>query len=246
VLDPRSWWAALAVAMVACSSPDATPATSSPTTTAVGAVTTTTLGQVTTTSAAVATTVAATFASSVSPVTAADLPSSWRPGCPVGVDQLRMIRMSYWGFDDKPHTGSIVVAASVTGAVTTVFRQLYDERFPIRRMEPVDVFGGDDDASMAADNTSAFNCRNAVSSGPPHWSAHAYGQAVDVNPVENPYLLDGAVLPPSGAAFTDRSAYRPGMAIRGGVLTAAFASVGWSWGGLWASPDYQHFSATGG
>jgi hypothetical protein len=179
-------------------------------------------------------------------VTTADVPSSWRPGCPVGVDQLRQLRLSYWGFDDRPHTGTMVVAASVTTAVTTVFRQLFDQRFPIRRMEPVDAYGGGDDASMAADNTSGFNCRNAVSSGPPQWSAHAYGQAIDVNPVENPYLLDGAVLPPSGAAFADRSTYRPGMAVRGGQLPAAFASAGWSWGGLWASPDYQHFSATGG
>jgi hypothetical protein len=99
---------------------------------------------------------------------------------------------------------------------------------------------------MAVDNTSAFNCRPAVAEGPPHWSNHAYGLAVDVNPVENPYLLGGRVLPPAGADFVDRSVYRPGMAIAGGVLTSAFAEVGWGWGGTWANPDYQHFSSTGG
>ena len=161
-------------------------------------------------------------------------------------DGLRLLRLSYWGFDGQPHVGSLVVAESVTDAVLQVFRTLHDQRFPIRRMEPVDVYGGDDDASMAADNTSGFNCRNAVSSGPPHWSNHAYGLAIDVNPIKNPYLLGSQVLPPAGADYVDRSPYRPGMAVEGGVLVAAFEAVGWSWGGTWSSPDYQHFSSTGG
>lgn len=183
------------------------------------------------------------FTGTVAAVTAADLGSSWRPGCPVAPADLRILRVSHWGFDDQPHQGSIVVAASVTEPVLDVFRTLYDQRFPIRRMDPVDTFGGDDNASMAADNTSGFNCRLAVTDGPPSWSSHAYGLAIDVNPVENPYVLGGQVLPPAGATYTDRSDYRPGMA-GDGPLTAAFAAVGWSWGGVWA--DYQHFSANGG
>ena len=186
-----------------------------------------------------------TFSSSVAPVTAADLAGSWRPGCPVSPAELRLVRVSHWGFDARTHDGALVVNATGVEAIVEVFRHLFDQRFPIRRMETIDVFGGDDDASMAADNTSAFNCRNAVSIGPPRWSTHAYGLAIDVNPVENPYLLGSAVLPPAGRAYVDRSTYRDGMAVDGGVLTAAFASVGWSWGGTWGSPDYQHFSATG-
>jgi len=186
------------------------------------------------------------FTGTVATVTAADLRSSWRPGCPVAPDGLRLLRISHWGFDDQAHVGSLVVAVSVTDAVLEVFRTLYDARFPIRRMELVDVYGSDDDASMAADNTSAFNCRPAVAAGPAHWSNHAYGLAIDVNPVENPYLLGGEVLPPAGADYLDRAVNRPGMAVDGGVLTSAFAAAGWSWGGLWANPDYQHFSATGG
>jgi len=178
-------------------------------------------------------------------VAAADLPASWRPGCPVDPADLRKLELSYWGFDDQPHTGALVVNAAEADALTGVFRRLYDHRFPIRRMEPIDVYGGSDEASMAADNTSGFNCRRAVASGPPQWSAHAFGKAIDVNPVENPYLLEGDVLPPAGAAFTDRANVRPGMAVRGGELVAAFAAAGWSWGGVWANPDYQHFSATG-
>jgi hypothetical protein len=114
-------------------------------------------------------------------------------------------------------------------------------------MEPVDAFRGSDDASMAADNTSGFNCRRAVAAGPPRWSAHAYGDAIDVNPVENPYLEGGAVRPPAGRRYLDRGVAGAGSATAGGVLVEAFAAAGWRWGGRWsASPDYQHFSASGG
>jgi D-alanyl-D-alanine carboxypeptidase-like protein len=100
---------------------------------------------------------------------------------------------------------------------------------------------------MAADNTSAFNCRYAVAPGPKHWSVHAYGEAIDVNTVENPYVEGGVVRPPAGRRFLDRTNVRPGMAVPSGILVRAFLSVGWRWGGRWqASPDYQHFSATGG
>jgi hypothetical protein len=176
-------------------------------------------------------------------VTAAQLGASWRPGCPVPPARLRLLRVSYRGFDGRAHTGRLVVAADATRAVTAAFRRLYRAGFPIRRMRPVSAYGGSDDASMAADNTSAFNCRPAVAAGPPRWSEHAYGRAVDVNPVENPYLEGGRVLPPDGRAFADRARRRAGMAE--GTLVAAFAAAGWGWGGRWASPDYQHFSASG-
>jgi hypothetical protein len=157
------------------------------------------------------------------------------------------VRLSQWGFDGRAHLGTIVVNRAVVADVVSVFKTLYRERFPIRRMEPVDAFRGSDPKSMAADNTSAFNCRYAVTSGPKHWSAHAYGEAIDVNPVENPYLEGGVVRPAAGAAYVNRTRVRPGMALAGGQLVNAFAAVGWKWGGRWsASPDYQHFSATGG
>jgi len=186
------------------------------------------------------------FVADVRPVSGNDLDRSWRQGCPVGPDQLRRLRLGYWGFDGRAHTGTLVVHRTVAADVVTVFRTLYQRRFPIRRMTPVDAYGGSDDASMADDNTSGFNCRNAVSGGPAKWSAHAYGKAIDVNPVENPYLLDGKVLPPAGRAYTDRAPYRAGMAVPGGVLVKAFAAQGWTWGGTWSDPDYQHFSSGGG
>ena len=187
------------------------------------------------------------FSHSVSRVTAAQLPYSWHKGCPVPPSQLRRVRLTYWGFDRKAHSGALVVNASVVPEVAGVFRRLYVKRFPIRRMRPIDAYGGNDERSLAADNTSAFNCRFAVGPGRRRWSAHAYGQAIDVNPVENPYLEGGRVHPRAGRAYLDRSRIRPGMAVRGGLLVRAFAAVGWQWGGRWTgTPDYQHFSAAGG
>jgi hypothetical protein len=187
------------------------------------------------------------FVASAAPVTAAQLGASYRPGCPVGPSSLRSLRVAYWGFDGRRHVGVLVVNVAVVRDVSVVFRRLYGARFPIRSMRPVSAFGASDDRSMAADNTSAFNCRYAVAPGPRRWSVHAYGEAIDVDPVENPYVEGGTVRPPRGRAFVDRSHLRPGMAVAGGALVRAFASVGWQWGGRWtASPDWQHFSRTGG
>jgi hypothetical protein len=183
----------------------------------------------------------------VAPVTVAELGRSWHPGCPVGPAGLRALRVSYVGFDGHGHAGTLVVNRRVTLEVSAVFRRLYAARFPIRRMQPVSRYGGSDDRSMAADNTSAFNCRYAVAPGPRRWSVHAYGEAIDVNTVENPYLEGGRVLPPAGRRFADRTRGRRGMAVPGGVLVRAFAAAGWLWGGRWSSsPDWQHFSKTGG
>jgi hypothetical protein len=185
------------------------------------------------------------FASSVSAVRWADLRFTYRAGCPVPPAQLRLVRVSHWGFDGRTHAGSLVVNRSVARDVVTVFRRLYAARFPIRRMRPVSAYRGSDDASMAADNTSAFNCRAAVGSATRSWSLHAYGLAIDVNPVENPYLLGGRPRPSAGRRYLDRSRLRAGMAVEGGVLVRAFASIGWGWGGRWGAPDYQHFSTSG-
>jgi D-alanyl-D-alanine carboxypeptidase len=184
------------------------------------------------------------FVGTVHPVTARDLPYTYRAGCPVGPSQLRLLRLSHWGFDGKPRVGSLVVRDRVARDVVSVFRRLYVARFPIRRLRKVDAYRGSDDASMAADNTSGFNCRFV--SGTRRWSQHAYGEAIDVNPVENPYVQGSHVSPPAGRRYLDRSRVRPGMAVSGGLLVRAFESVGWRWGGRWTgSSDYQHFSTTG-
>jgi len=169
---------------------------------------------------------------------------SWHRGCPVPISELRLVRLAYWGFDDRPHTGRLVLNRDAVRPVVAAMRTLYNARFPIRRMVLVDRYGADDDRSMAADNTSAFNCRRVEQS--TSWSQHAYGRAIDINPRENPYLLGGRVLPPRGRAFINRSLRRKGMIHAGDVVVRAFASVGWTWGGSWTSRlDYQHFSANG-
>lgn len=186
------------------------------------------------------------FTATVSAVRRAELRHSYRAGCPVAPDELRSVRLVHWGFDGREHAGVLVVNRRVTDDVAAIFRRLHASRFPIRRIVPVAAYGGSDNASMAADNTSGFNCRRAVGSPSGAWSMHAYGLAIDVNPVENPYLLGGGVLPPSGRSYLDRTRQRAGMAVAGGVLVQAFESHGWRWGGRWSSPDYQHFSTTGG
>ena len=187
------------------------------------------------------------FTSTVSRVTATQLRYSWHAGCPVAPARLRRVQLRHWGFDGRAHTGALVVNAAVVGDVVDIFGRLYAARFPIRRIRPIDAYGGDDERSLAADNTAAFNCRYVVGPGRRRWSTHAYGEAIDVNPVENPYVDRGNVHPRAGRAYLDRSKVRHGMAVAGGMLVRVFAAAGWSWGGRWTgSPDYQHFSASGG
>ncbi len=184
------------------------------------------------------------FRAAITRVTASDLYASWRPGCPVPVDQLRAIDVTHFGNDGAVHTGRVVVAASLASGVVEVFRDLYEARFPIERMEPIDVYGGDDNRSIKANNTSAFNCRPVTGGG--GWSEHAYGRAIDVNPFVNPYVKGSTVLPPEAAPYRDRTRDEPGMIHAGDEVVDAFAARGWRWGGYWSSlKDYQHFSTSG-
>lgn len=188
------------------------------------------------------------FRAGAEPVSAADLGSSWREGCPVGPEGLVLLTLAHWDFDGVEQTGRLVVAADQADTVTTIFARLWEQRFPIRRMVPVDAYGASDDASMADDNTSGFNCREAVRfDGVRQWSQHAYGLAIDLNPVENPAVYDDRVLPPEGERYADRALApsTPGAAFAGGAVVEAFAAGGWSWGGRWSNPDYQHFSVSG-
>jgi hypothetical protein len=173
--------------------------------------------------------------------------SSWRPGCPVALADLRLLHIGYWDFDRRPRVGRMIVSASAVTAMRRAFGDLFRARFPIRRMRLVDDYGASDYASIEADNTSAFNCRRATGSS--RFSEHAYGLAVDVNPIENPYVYpNGTTVHAASRPYLDRSRHRRGMAYRGGVLVRAFAAAGWKWGGDWRPPsatDYQHFSATG-
>ena len=169
---------------------------------------------------------------------------SWRPGCPVALRDLRVITARHVGFDGRVHTGRLIVHRDVAADVARVLRRLYAARFPIRRMVPIDAYGASDFRSIEADNTSAFNCRYV--DGTTRWSEHAYGRAVDLNPIENPYVSSGRTSHPASVPYVDRTPCRKGMACPDNSVVRAFAAVGWGWGGDWSGDkDYQHFSASG-
>jgi D-alanyl-D-alanine carboxypeptidase len=186
-----------------------------------------------------------TAAATIGRIDPAQITASWHPGCPVGPEQLRLLTIPYVGFDGGEHIGELVVNVAVADAVAGVFTRLHDARVPIRRMDRIDAYAGDDDASTRANNTSGFNCRENTGGGA--WSEHAYGKAVDINPVQNPYVYrDGHVLDPAAAPYVDRTRREPGMIHPDDVVVRAFASIGWGWGGDFDSvKDYQHFSAGG-
>lgn len=164
--------------------------------------------------------------------------------CPVGIAELRYLRVRHVDFKGEDHEGEIVVAAHVAEDVLGIFEDLFEARFPIAGIQLVDRYGCSDDASMAANNTTAFHCRKTKAGS--RWSDHALGTAIDVNPVQNPYVRKGQVEPPSGQAFLDRVYVRPGMITRGDEVWQAFARRGFRWGGEWrGQKDYQHFSTSG-
>lgn len=175
----------------------------------------------------------------------------WHRGCPVSLTDLRVVTMIYRGFDHHSHTGQLVVNRAAASNIATAFRKLYALHFPIHHMRLTDMYGPRKAQPADGDVTGAFDCRQAVPSpcvggnGTGSWSMHAFGLAVDVNPVENPYVGCGATRDPSSRPFRNRSRHRPGMVTRRAI--AAFASVGWGWGGSWSgsTKDYMHFSSTG-
>jgi hypothetical protein len=172
------------------------------------------------------------------------MPHSWRPGCPVPLEDLRLVTVRHWNENGQAVYGELVVHADAADAIARAFGAIYSARFPIARMQLVDVYGGDDGASMRANNTSAFNCRSVA--GTSSWSEHAYGRAVDVNPLVNPWVRGGAVDPPEGRPYVNRGNRVPGGIYAGDAVVQAFAAVGWGWGGNWSgTKDYQHFSANG-
>lgn len=170
---------------------------------------------------------------------------SWRRGCPVGPVELRLLRADYWGFDKRVHRGELIVHRDHARRVLVVLGKLFKAGYPIQRLKVVDAYRADDDRSMAANNTSGFNCRRV--SGSSSWSEHAVGRAVDLNPLRNPYVTRGGrVSPPAGRPYANRARRAAGMIHANDLVVRAFAAAGWRWGGYWSgSRDYQHFSSTG-
>ena len=167
--------------------------------------------------------------------------TSWREGCPVGLDELRLLSVPYRGPDGKTHWGRLIVAASVAEELLQIFGELFAESFVIEKLGLASAFLGSDERLMEANITSAFNCRLATGS-KGKYSAHSYGSAIDINPRWNPYFKRGRVLPPAGKAYLERSEAKPGLIREGDAVVRAFVSRGWRWGGRFRSlQDYQHF-----
>lgn len=169
---------------------------------------------------------------------------------PVGCDRLAIVRFPYVDFDGRQHDdGELMVLAAVAPEVGQLFRRLHRRGFPLARARLIEHYRGDDAASMQDNNTSAFNNRPITGGGPP--SLHAYGLAIDINPLQNPFVQIDAqgrvrISPPPASAYLNRLAKRPGKAARPGMaeaVTDIFADYGFTaWGGYWDAPiDYQHF-----
>jgi hypothetical protein len=199
---------------------------------------------------------AAGFHSSIQPLSPAlkkELKSGgfWHQGCPVSLSGLRVLTVSYRGFDHHNHTGRLVVNASAAPALARVFHRLYRLHFPIHHMKLSDYYGPKSRRPKDTDVTESFECREAAASPctgngtTGSFSMHAYGLAVDINTVENPYVGCGMSHDPKSAPFLDRSRHRPGMVT--GNAVRAFSSIGWGWGGSWTgnTKDYMHFSSNG-
>lgn len=165
---------------------------------------------------------------------------SHHDGCPIALDALRKVTVRHHGLDGATHKGELIVHESVAEGLLEIFRKLYAAEFPIASMRPVREFGGSDDASMKANNTSAYNCRKKT--GGSSWSKHSYGRAVDLNPLINPYVRGKTVLPKEGRAYLPPDPSVPGTIVGDGAVVKAFRAAGWSWGGNWRRlKDYQHF-----
>jgi hypothetical protein len=165
---------------------------------------------------------------------------SWKEGAPVELDDLRYLEVSYVGFDNQTHVGEMVVNKYVEEDALAIFQELYEAKYQIEKMNLIDEYEAKDALSMADNNTSSFCYR--VVEGTTKLSKHAYGIAIDINPLNNPYVKGEVVEPIEGKDYVDRSVIKQGMIMEGDVCYEAFKSRGWTWGGEWNSlKDYQHF-----
>lgn len=185
------------------------------------------------------------FFSSIKPLSPAEQQNAkkytWHPGCPVSLNDLVSIKISYFGFDNQAHQGTLIVNKNVAAEVVNMFAALYQQKFPIQKMIPADYYQGDDNKIMADNDTSAFSCR-AITGNATKFSLHSYGTAIDINPLINPYVKQDIVLPPVSKIYLDRTKITKGMIVKNDNVYNIFIQHGWEWGGDWKSlKDYQHF-----
>ena len=173
--------------------------------------------------------------------------NSWRKGCPVSLKDLRYLKLTHIDFNGRDKTGEIIVHKEIAHEVTEIFEALYEIGYPVRKMKLVSDFKGNDWQSIEADNTSAFNCRSAT--GSKKWSKHSYGKAIDINPIENPYIArsgrisHNASLKYRKRVHTNLTYADKAVLLKNDKATKIFEKYGWLWGGDWpVVKDYQHFS----
>ena len=194
----------------------------------------------------------ADYQAKISPITAAVKQrmikgNSWRKGCPVPLQNLRYLQLIYKDFNGNRKMGEIIVHKDVASEVSQIFGELYVIGYPIHKMKLVSEYKGSDWQSIEADNTSAFNCRNAT--GSKKWSKHSYGKAIDLNSIENPYISRSGHISHKGSQQYRKRIHRKHTAADKAVLlkkdkaVRIFKKYGWKWGGDWSGvKDYQHFS----
>ena len=175
------------------------------------------------------------------PLRAKMLSTTWHQGCPVELSSLRQLRITYRDYQKKTESGDLVVHADVAEELIAIFQDLYQAGFQIEKIKPVEEYNGSDDVSMAANNTSAFNCRD-VTGQTGKFSNHSWGRAIDINPRTNPYVKGNIVLPPQGREHLDRTRQETGSILADSYIVKRFLRAGWQWGGAWTDrKDYQHF-----
>ncbi len=172
--------------------------------------------------------------------------NSWRKGCPVPLRNLRYIRVEYLGFDGKKHDGELIMHKGVAPDIVQIFQKLYKIGYPVKRMNLVSKYGANDWQSIESDNTSAFNCRRAT--GKKTWSKHSYGKAIDINPIENPYISARGYISHKASYKYKRRVHKNrtygdrAVLLKNDKATKIFKKYGWRWGGDWSRvKDYQHF-----
>jgi hypothetical protein len=167
--------------------------------------------------------------------------TTWHAGCPVSPSDLRVLSIAYLDYSKATHAGRLIVHKDVAQEVLAIFQDLYNQDFQIAQMRPIEEYGGNDNRSMAANNTSAFNCRD-ITGQKGKFSNHSWGRAIDINPLTNPYVKGITVLPPEGRAHLDRTRKETGVILANGLTVKRFQQDGWLWGGGWTDrQDYQHF-----
>ena len=164
--------------------------------------------------------------------------------CPLSPNDLVHIQVPYWGFDHKSHAGILVVNKNIKTQIQEIFQKIYEIKFPIEKIKPLEDYNNNEEKAMEDNDTFGYHCKK-MTSNPNRFSKHAYGLAIDINPVLNPYISHTKFLPKNGGIYTDRNLNKPGMITKDSPIYKIFTENNWKWGGNWkAFKDYHHFEVS--